>query len=208
MLDFIEVNTQSSIRIEDEKIIYADPIKIPSESHDADIILITHAHYDHYSVDDIKKVMKNDTVIICPKLMDEADDLGIDVKKVMPNEKFEVSGIEFETIPAYNKLKPFHPKSNGWVGYIINSKQNGRIYISGDTDVTAENQQVKCRIALVAIGGHFTMNAQQAAGLVNTIKPEFAIPTHYGSIVGKPEDADVFSKNVDNGINVVIKLKQ
>ena len=208
MIDFIEVNTQSSIRIEDEKIIYADPLNIPSECHDADIILITHAHYDHYSVDDIKKVMKNDTVIICPKLMDEADDLGIDVKKVMPNEKFEVSGIEFETIPAYNKLKPFHPKSNGWVGYIINSKQNGQIYISGDTDVTAENQQVKCRIALVAIGGHFTMNAQQAAGLVNTIKPEFAIPTHYGSIVGKPEDADVFSKNVDNGINVVIKLKQ
>lgn len=208
MLDFIEVNTQSSIRIEDEKIIYADPIKIPSENHDADIILITHAHYDHYSVDDIKKVMKNDTVIIYPKSMNEADDLGIEVRKVMPNEKFEVLGIEFETVPAYNKLKPFHPKSNGWVGYIINSKQNGRIYISGDTDVTAENQQVKCRIAMVAIGGHFTMNAQQAAGLVNTIKPEFAIPTHYGSIVGKPEDADVFSKNVDSGINVVIKLKQ
>ncbi len=207
MLDFIEVNTQSSIRITDEKVIYADPLNIVGEPHDADIILITHSHFDHYSVADIKKVMKSDTVIVCPQSIKEAEGLGIGVKYVKPNESIEVKGTAIETVPAYNKLKPFHPKSNGWVGYIVNSRQNGRIYIAGDTDVTEENKQVKCRVAFIPIGGHYTMNAEKAAELVNIIKPEFAVPVHYGSIVGKPEDAETFRQNVDKNINVVIKLK-
>jgi len=208
MLDFITVNTHSSIRISDEKVIYTDPFKIPDVPHDADIILITHSHFDHFSPEDIRKVMKQDTILICPKSMNEADGLGCSVQKVSPQEKFEVGGISLETVPAYNKLKPFHPKSNGWVGYIINSKENGRIYIAGDTDITEENMQVQCRIAMIPIGGTYTVNAEKAAKLTNIIRPEYVIPVHYGSVVGKPEDADTFQKFVSSAVKVIFKVPQ
>ena len=207
MLDFITVNTQSSIRIEDdERVIYSDPFKIADAKNDADIILITHAHYDHFSVEDIKKVMKKDSVIVCPKSLEDAAGLGLRVIRVTAGERFEVCGVEFETVPAYNKLKPFHPKSNGWLGYIVNSKKNGRIYLAGDTDAVDEIKRVNCRIAMLPIGGHFTMDAKSAAEVANAIRPEFVIPIHYGSIVGKAEDAETFRKHVDEGINVVLKL--
>lgn len=206
MLDFIDVNTHSSIRIEDEKIIYIDPFKITEESHDADIILVTHDHFDHYSPEDISKIIKDDTVLVCPQSMNDSDEIGIEVKQVAVNDNIDVLGVSIETVPAYNKLKPFHPKSKGWVGYIINSKQYGRIYIAGDTDVTSENQQVKCNIAMLPVGGTYTMNADKAASLANKICPEYAIPIHYGSIAGKPEDGEIFRKNVNSSIKVVIKI--
>lgn len=206
MLDFITVNTHSSIRIDEGKIIYIDPFKMNEESHDADIILITHSHFDHYSPEDIHKVMKSDTIIVCPKSMNEASELGIEVKKVSPNEKLEVQGINIETVPAYNVMKPFHPKKNGWVGYIIDSPEHGRIYIAGDTDINEDNKQVNCDIAMLPVGGTYTMNAKKAAELANTIRPKYAIPIHYGSVAGSPEDGEKFSKAVDSGIEVVIKI--
>lgn len=206
MLDFITVNTHSSIRIDEGKIIYIDPFKITEESHNADIILITHSHFDHYSVEDIRKVMKSDTVIVCPQSMNEAGELGIEVKKVSPNEKLEMHGISIETVPAYNVLKPFHPKKNGWVGYIIDSHEHGRIYIAGDTDINEDNKQVKCDIAMLPAGGVFTMNAKEAAKLANTIRPKYAIPIHYGSVAGNADDGEKFSKAVDSDIEVVIKI--
>ena len=106
----------------------------------------------------------------------------------------------------YNILKPFHPKAAGWVGYIL--KINGkRIYIAGDTDATKEAKEVICDIALVPIGGTYTMDAKKAAELVNEINPEVVIPTHYGSIVGKLSDAKVFAANVKDTIKVVEKIK-
>ena len=207
MLDFIKVNTHSSIRIADEKVIYIDPFKIENAVNDADIILVTHSHFDHFSPDDIRRIMKSDTVLVCPETMKEAENLGITVKYVSPCEKTEVCGISIETVPAYNKMKPFHPKKNGWTGYIINSKANGRIYIAGDTDITAENKQVRCRIALVPVGGTYTMSAEEAAELVNIIAPEFAVPVHYGSVAGKPEDAEIFIKNLNSGIQAVLKVE-
>ncbi len=207
MLDFITINTHSSIRIDAGKIIYSDPFKIENEPHDADIILITHGHFDHFSPDDIRKVMKQDTVIVCTKDNTEAGKLGIVVRNISANEKFDVKGISFETVPAYNKLKPFHPKSKGWVGYIINSQEHGRIYIAGDTDITSENQQVKCEIALLPAGGTYTMNAKKAAKLANTIRPEYAVPIHYGSVAGDPGDGEIFCSALDSGIKAVIKIK-
>ena len=208
MLDFITVNIHSSIRIDEGKIIYIDPFKMTEESHDADIILITHSHFDHYSPEDIRKVMKSDTIIVCPESMNEAAELGLEVKKVAPNEKFEVQGISIETVPAYNVMKPFHPKKNGWVGYIIDSPEHGRIYIAGDTDINEDNKQVRCDIAMLPAGGTYTMNAKKAAELANSIRPKYAIPTHYGSVAGSPEDGEKFSKAVDSGIEVVIKIDQ
>ena len=206
MLDFIAINEHSSIRIDEGKIIYSDPYNISGTPHDADIILITHSHFDHYSTDDIRKVMKSDTVIVCPSSMTEPQKLGQTMKQVTAGEKFEVLGVRFAAVPAYNIGKPFHPQSNGWLGYIIDSPDHGRIYIAGDTDITPDNKQVKCDIALIPAGGTFTTDAVQAAKLVNTIRPKYAIPIHYGTVAGFPDDGEKFRKAVDSGIEVVIKL--
>ena len=117
-----------------------------------------------------------------------------------------MDGLEFDAIPAYNSLKPFHPRSAGWVGYILHI-DGKRIYIAGDTDATKEAKDVKCDIALVPIGGTYTMDAKKAAELINVIRPDVAIPTHYGSIVGSEEDAKVFAANVKDPIKVEI-MKQ
>ena len=119
----------------------------------------------------------------------------------------EAGGLEFETVAAYNTLKPFHPKRAGWVGYIL--RVNGkRIYIAGDTDLTKEAREVKCDIALVPVGGTYTMDARKAAELVNEIRPEIAIPVHYGSVAGSPADADRFSEMVSSSIKVEIKMEK
>lgn len=128
-----------------------------------------------------------------------------DIRTVKPGENTEVAGFEFETVPAYNLMKPFHPKSAGWVGYIL--KIDGkRIYIAGDTDATKEAGEVKCDIALVPVGGTYTMDAREAAELINEIKPEITIPVHYGTIVGKPGEGEIFAKNVKQSIKVEFKI--
>ena len=205
MLDFISINEHSSIRIDEEKIIYSDPYNISGTPHDADIVFITHSHFDHYSPDDIRKIMKPGTVIVCPASMNEPKELGLTVKQVSAGEKSEVLGVRFEAVPAYNIGKPFHPHSNGWLGYIIDSPDHGRVYIAGDTDITPDNKQVNCDIALIPAGGTFTTDASQAE-LVNAIRPKYAIPIHYGTVAGSPADGETFRKAVDGEIKVIIKL--
>lgn len=210
MVDNIEVNTQNSIRIASRVgIIYVDPLAINDEVHDADFILITHGHYDHFSPEDIRKVAKADSILVVPeKMVDKAGEVSDAVAKtetVKPGVYREINGLEFETVPAYNTLKPFHPKSAEWVGYVLWTDGN-RIYIAGDTDATKEAKAVKCEIALVPIGGTYTMDAKKAAELVNTIRPNVAIPVHYGSIVGKSSDGDVFAQNVKDPIKVEFKI--
>lgn len=211
MTDNITVYTQSSIRIGSRVgNIYLDPFRMEKELHDAAYILITHDHYDHFSPEDIGKVCKHDTVLIVPeKMRTKAQTMEGVVGRictVKPGTYHEFDGLELETVPAYNNLKPFHPKSAEWVGYILRL-DGKRIYIAGDTDATKENKQVQCDIALVPIGGTYTMNAKKAAELVNAIRPSVAIPTHYGSIVGKKEDAEVFRENVKEPIKVEIKMQ-
>ena len=210
MIDKIDVFKQNSIRIKsDVGTIYIDPFKIDDETHDADFILITHDHYDHFSSEDIAKVKKDTTVLVVPEKMEAkaVKESGIkEIETVKPGTYHEIGNLELETIPMYNILKPFHPKAAGWVGYIL--KINGkRIYIAGDTDATKEAKEVICDIALVPIGGTYTMDAKKAAELVNEINPEVVIPTHYGSIVGKLSDAKVFAANVKDTIKVVEKIK-
>lgn len=210
MVDNIDVFKQNSIRIKsDVGTIYIDPFKIDDETHDADFILITHDHYDHFSSEDIAKVKKDTTVLVVPEKMEAkaVKESGIkEIETVKPGTYHEIGNLELETVPMYNILKPFHPKAAGWVGYIL--KINGkRIYIAGDTDATKEAKEVICDIALVPIGGTYTMDAKKAAELVNEINPEVAIPTHYGSIVGKLSDAKVFAANVKDSIKVVEKIK-
>lgn len=203
MLDNIKILCHSSIRIEDKYIIYFDPFRIEKEYNDADIIFITHNHYDHYSEEDINKILKENTIFVVPndllKVLLEKGISNENIIPVLPNENYTVKNLNFKTIPAYNINKNFHPKENNWVGYLL-SLNNITYYIAGDTDITEENKQVKCDIALIPIGGTYTMDYKEAANLINIIHPKIAIPTHYGTIVGSKEDASKFSKLLDSGI--------
>ena len=208
-LSFITVNSNNSVRIElDGKIIYVDPYEIEGSPQDADYIFVTHDHYDHFSLDDVNKILKRETAFIVPMPMDKKvrknTAAGINYP-VEPGKSYEVNGLSFETVAMYNKLKPFHPKKAGWCGYIINVSGN-RIYIAGDIDDIDEAFAVSCDIAMVPIGGFYTMNYKEAAGLINKIKPKVAIPTHYGKVVGKVSYGEDFKKLVDDGIQVSLKL--
>ena len=206
--DHIQVNTQSSIRIEGSKTIYFDPFQIGTASKDADLICITHAHYDHFDLDSIAKVCRKDTELIAPVGMkEELEKLAAEEKLhlLSPGDKFKAADLLISALPAYNKLKPFHPRRNGWLGYIL-ELDGVSYYIAGDTDAVKELQDIKCDVALIPIGGTYTMTAKEAAGLINKMKPTAVIPIHYGSIVGKPKDAETFKKLVDSDIQVVTKL--
>ena len=211
MLENIEVLYHSSIRINKEKTIYIDPFKIDRNYNDADIVFITHDHYDHYSEEDIDKVINENTTIIIPEeLLTKLLRKGINKNAIItvePNKNYMVQGIKFETISAYNTNKTFHPKENGWVGYIIII--NGiRYYIAGDTDITEENRRVKYDVAFVPVGGTYTMDFKEAASLINEIKPKIAIPIHYGSIVGTEQDAIDFIRLLHPEIKGIILMKK
>ena len=210
MLNNIEVLYHSSIRINKEKTIYIDPFKIDRNYNDADIIFITHDHYDHYSEEDIDKVINENTVIVIPEeLLTKVLKKGINknaIITVKPNQKYMVQGIKFETVPAYNTNKIFHPKENGWVGYVI--EINGiKYYIAGDTDITEENKKVKCDVAFVPVGGTYTMDFKEAAQMVNEIQPKVAVPIHYGSVVGTKQNAEEFIKLLHTNIKGVILMR-
>ena len=211
MTENIEVFTQSSIKITDgENHIYIDPLGIKEEFCDADYILITHDHYAPFSPEDIKKVACENTVLIVPEKMKSKALKEINfinkIESISPNQNKKINNLYIETIPAYNIIKPFHLKISGWVGYILEIGGK-RIYIAGDTDKTKEAEAVHCDIAMVPIGGTYTMNAKKAAELINIIQPEVAIPTHYGSIVGNKNDGELFKENVKAPVKVELKLR-
>ena len=210
MLENVEVLYHSSIKIKDNKIIYIDPFKIDKNYNDADIVFITHDHYDHYSEEDIDKVInKNTTIIIPEELLTKLLRKGINKNAIItvePNVKYMVQGIKFETIPAYNTNKSFHPKENDWVGYII-TLNDIRYYVAGDTDITEENRKVKCDVAFVPVGGTYTMDFKEAAQLINEIQPKIAVPIHYGSVIGTEQDASDFIKLLHPNIKGMILMK-
>lgn len=210
MLENISIIHHSSIKFSDNIKIYFDPYEINENNNDADIIFITHNHYDHYSENDIKKIYNSNTKFIITKDL-EKELLNLGIKKenivtVAPNNNYNVLDISFKTIPAYNINKPFHPKENNWVGYLINYN-NFTYYIAGDTDITEDNKLIKCDVAFLPIGGKYTMNYKEAAELTNIIKPKIVVPIHYGLIVGTTEDAIEFSKLINKDITCKILIK-
>ena len=210
MTENITVYEQNSIRIISRfGAIHIDPFQMKEEPKDAAYIFITHDHYDHFSPDDIAKVVGDSTILVVPERMEskahEVTDLFKRIVTVKPGVYREIDGLEFETVPAYNIMKPFHRKDAEWVGYILRL-DGKRIYVAGDTDATKEARSVKCDVALVPIGGTYTMDARKAAELINEIRPSVAIPVHYGAVVGSPKDGDIFAANVKEPIKVEFKI--
>ena len=202
----ISINCHSSIKIKSDKTIYFDPFKIVSEDHDADIIFITHDHYDHFSIEDIKKIEKEDTVFVIPECMYNLLG-GENVVTVKPLEKVFVEDYEVYVVPSYNANSSFHPKDKEYVGYVV-TIEGKRVYVAGDCDLNDDNKKVKCDIALLPIGGKYTMDYRQAAELTNIINPEIVIPTHYGDIVGSFEDVDNFKELVNDNIIIDVKIEK
>ena len=208
MLENITCLGHSSIKIiNNDQIIYIDPYKINNYYADADIIFITHNHYDHYSKEDIIKIKQDSTKIIITKdLLQETLDLGFiesNIITVEPSKTYKIENLMFQTIPAYNVNKIFHPKENNWVGYIIEINKI-KYYIAGDTDITEENQKVICDAAFLPIGGTYTMTKEEAATLANHIKPKVVVPIHYGIIVGTKQDAIEFKNLLNSSIKCEI----
>ncbi len=205
MKDFAEKNIHwlghDAFKLTGEKTIYIDPYEIKSPGK-ADIICVTHDHFDHCSPGDIKKLQGDQTVIVAPA--DCLKKLSGNLKAIKPGEKLNVQGIEIEAVPAYNTNKDFHPRKNGWVGYIM-TLNKVRVYHAGDTDQIPEMKNIKASIALLPVSGTYVMTADEAAQAALDIKPTIAIPMHYGSIVGKADDAQRFKDILKGKVEVIIK---
>jgi len=195
MIENIKWLGHSSVLIEKEgECIYVDPWKI-KRGEKGDLILITHSHFDHCSPDDIEKVKKDETVIIGPS--DAVAKVKGNTREIKPGEEIDLEWIKIRAVPSYNINKNFHPKSNNWVGYIIQFS-NQSIYIAGDTDFIPEMRGLEVDIAILPVGGTYTMNAEEAAEAVNNMKVRIVIPIHYGDIVGSRNDAEKFASCVKN----------
>jgi L-ascorbate metabolism protein UlaG (beta-lactamase superfamily) len=190
------------IVLDNNKVLYIDPYKLSKANHnknDADLILISHNHFDHLSIEDLKHIINNETMIIAAiecneKLKQEGFK---NLKNVEPGETIQEKDIKIEIVSAYNIDKNFHPKDDKKVGFIIICN-NTRIYHAGDTDKIPEMNNYSPDIALVPVSGVYVMTAEEAADCVNNLlKPnKMAIPMHYGSIVGEVADALKFKKLV------------
>jgi L-ascorbate metabolism protein UlaG (beta-lactamase superfamily) len=186
---------QSALRwVDDERTIYIDPWGTDENAPPADLILLTHAHEDHFQPEEIDRLRKDGTKLVAPH--DVAAELGGDVTPVAPGETHQIAGVSFTTVPAYNTNEErldFHPKANRWVGYVL-ELGGATYYHAGDTDHAPELDDVKADVAFLPIGGTYTMEWMEAAGLARSIAPQLAVPMHYGFVVGSASDAGRFKE--------------
>ena len=187
-------------RIDSDRVIYFDPYQIKS-TVPADIIFISHDHFDHCSEDDIKKIQKKDTVIVTDAAT--AKKLKGNISVVKPGDNLAVDNIAIEVVPAYNTNKNFHPKASGMLGFIV-TIEGVRIYHAGDTDFIPEMSSIKTDIALLPVSGTYVMTAEEAVQAALAIKPAIAIPMHFDAIVGSEKDAALFKEKLAGKIEVVV----
>jgi L-ascorbate metabolism protein UlaG (beta-lactamase superfamily) len=172
-----------------EVVVYVDPYKV-SHGEKADLILLTHDHYDHCDPSSISSLRKEETVIVGPKNCKEKVH-GLEEIKL--GQDLERKGVHVKAIPAYNKEKHFHPQGAGF-GYVFMIGSE-RIYHAGDTDSIPEMAGLgRINLALLPVGGTYTMNAREAAEAAEKIMPDLAIPMHWGDIVGTRKDAEEFQR--------------
>ena len=191
MLDKIYRINHDCFRIEGEVMVYTDPFHLPEGLPKADLVLISHDHFDHCSPEDLSKIAKDDTAFVSIEAC--RDKLKGDVHIVKPGDTIEVKGVKIEAVPAYNTNKHFHPQAAGHAGYIF-EMSGQRIYFAGDTDHTPEMKDMQVDIALLPVSGTYVMTAEEAVEAATAINPKVVIPMHYGDIVGTTEDAERFKK--------------
>lgn len=188
----IEWLGHASIRITDGATVYIDPWKLEGDHPKADLILVSHSHFDHLSVEDVDKVATADTTILCA--MDSVEQLGDRATGMAPSETHEAAGVTVRTVRAYNPEKQFHPRENDGLGFLL-TIGGETIYFAGDTDETPEMGELgPVDVALLPVGGTYTMGAEEAAKAAETIKPGRCIPYHWGDIVGTRKDAEKFKE--------------
>lgn len=203
MLENMEWLGHDTFKIESGGVVvYTDPFRLGGGLPAADIVLVTHEHYDHCSPEDLKKIAGKGTVVVAPG---DCEGKLTGVRRVKAGDRLTVKGVEIEVVPAYNINKKFHPKSNGWVGYVF-TVGGTKIYIAGDTDYIPEMKDIKCDIALLPVSGTYVMTAEEAVKAAELIKPKVAVPMHYGSIVGDVSDARRFAE-LYKGRSHIFELK-
>jgi L-ascorbate metabolism protein UlaG (beta-lactamase superfamily) len=205
----------SAFRLSNGKVVYIDPFQIKAAAP-ADVILITHEHYDHCNLEDVKKIIKSNTVIVTTAAaQDKLRTVNTQFLLMVPGKSYSIDGVKIEAVPAFNVDKfrtpgvPFHPEQDHKLGFIV-TIGGVRIWHAGDTDnIPGITKHVKnIDVALVPISGTYVMTSDEAAKAVNMIKPKIAIPMHYGAIVGNERDAFRFEKNVKEGTEVKILEKE
>lgn len=196
MLENIHWLGHDSFRIDGSATVYIDPWKLPAGQPQADLILVTHDHYDHLDLGDIARLAGPDTVVVGPaSVTSQVEDL--ETVTVAPGEKVEVRGIPVETVAAYNLDKfrapgqPFHPREAGYVGFIV-TVDEVRYYHAGDTDAIPEMREVRAHVALLPVSGTYVMTCEEACHACDLLSAEAAVPMHYADIVGDTDDAERF----------------
>jgi len=190
-----------------KKNIYIDPFQIEHKFKDADFVLITHSHYDHCSIDDIKKVLNKDTIILASEDCNILNELPNKIHFILPNSNLNFNNINFYSVPAYNQNKNFHPKNKNWLGYII-TYNNFSLYHTGDSDYIEEMKSLKPNLILVPVSGTYTMNYKEASEFINYVNPEYNIPMHFGSIVGTIKDAENYKELIKNSKTMIFKKNE
>jgi L-ascorbate metabolism protein UlaG (beta-lactamase superfamily) len=200
LLEELEWLGHSGFRIDVGKAsIYIDPYRIAADEPKADLILISHQHYDHFSIQDIERLRKDTTQVLAPPAV--AERLDGNVHSLRAGDVFEtdVYGVDVRAVPAYNTSKrdgegrPFHPREAGCLGYELNVRGE-RLYHAGDTDVIPEmDWVVGAEVALLPVSGVHVMTALEAAEAARRIQPTVAVPMHWGGHIGSEEDAKAFA---------------
>jgi len=188
---------------DDERRIYIDPCKLV-DPQPADLVLVTHGHRDHLSPEDLGRICGQDTIIVCPQGCEEQlSDLGCKVRTVKPGTTTEVLGYAIEVVYSYNTNKPNHPRGDQHVGYVI-EVGGRRIYHAGDTDLIPEMADIRCDVALLPIGGTYTMDAEEGLEAIARIRPKVVVPMHWGDLVGGPKDAERVRDGAPEGVEVAV----
>jgi L-ascorbate metabolism protein UlaG (beta-lactamase superfamily) len=171
-------------------VIYVDPRNLGESPPDATVVLVSHSHGDHYSPADIARISGPQTELIAPP--DVIANAGHG-RTIAPGQTIELQGVRIKGVAAYNPAKQYHPKQNNWVGFIVEFGST-RIYYAGDTDLTDEMKALRdIDVALLPVGGTYTMNSQEAADATTYIEPDVAVPCHWGDVIGTRSDAETFA---------------
>ncbi|MEW6595397.1 MAG: MBL fold metallo-hydrolase [Thermodesulfobacteriota bacterium] len=188
------------------KTIYFDPFQLVGHPPKADIICISHEHYDHCSPEDVARIQGPQTVILTEP--QAAKKLTGQVRSLKPGELVTVGEVTIEAVASYNTNKKFHPQGNRWLGFVV-TVAGVRLYHAGDTDLIPEMGQIRADIALLPVSGTYVMTAEEAAQAALAIRPQVAIPMHYGAgVVGTDDDAARFARLLAGKVRVELLPKR